>query len=251
MKMNKTINLLSHEDRFSLATLPDGWTGIVNGNTRVLSSSEANEYFFSSEKKFDASSIKKIVMISPDNFMNSGIRSVLENIKNIRLKVTTAIEDKKNSLASGNCDLLILVECENLRAVDIINYIILNRNDNEFLHIIVLAEESYEFFDHLSDKWGGFVTIHCQVLPQSLEEAVNEMLRSQYNYPKFENEFTQRQWNTLSLLSHGLNLAAAGHVMGISEKTVSLHKKKAFKRISVRHKCHQAWLMNAIQNSYE
>lgn len=246
--MDKPVNLLIHEDRFSLATLPDGWTGLVDGNSRIILNNDTEEYFLSLEKKFIADQVKNLTLFSGDNYMSMGLRRILENVNNIRLRVENAPGMKSTKYNFDNCEMIILVESEMLKAVDIINLTTLIRKNNDMIRIIVVAEESYVFFNRLSKIWNGFVTVNSRTSLQLMEKTIKDVLKTNIIASKIESVFTSRQWRTLSLLALGLNMSIVGHIMKVSEKTVSLHKKQAFERIGINNRVHQAWLMNAIKS---
>lgn len=248
--MDNSFNILSHEDRFSLVSLPGGWAGKTTESIKVLSSENTEEYYLSTfEKKTDMIS-RKFLLIGMDNYLNSGIRHCLVSEDNIRLKVIKSLRKNEIPSISGGVDVLIVTENIDLNAGCILQIISSLRKLNSRTKVMIVSHSSNSFFDTLAKNWKGIWNVNSTASISVFEDTLNAILNSdEICALPLESLFTCRQWQTLNLLAQGIGVSKAAGVMGISIKTVSLHKKQALSKMEAENKVYQAYIMNAVSRN--
>lgn len=248
--MNNSANILSHEDRFSLVTLPDSWAGKATGNIRVLSTGNTEEYYLSTFKKKPDMTSKEFLMIGMDNYLNSGVRHCLASHESIRLKVIKNLKKNEIPSVSGEVDVLIVTENIDFNAGCILQMISSLRELNSRTKVMIVSHGSYNFFNTLAENWKGIWNVSSTDSMSVFEDTLNALMNGDEIFaPPLESLFTCRQWQTLNLLSQGIGVTKAAAMMGISVKTVSLHKKLALAKMEAENKVYQAYVINAVNNN--
>ena len=248
--MENSANILSHEDRFSLVTLPDSWAGKATGNIRVLSSENTEEYYLSTFKKKTDMTSKEFLMIGMDNYLNSGVRHCLASHESIRLKVIKNLKKNEIPSVSGKVDVLIVNENIDFNAGCILKIISSLREFNSRTKVMIVSHGSYNFFNTLAENWKGIWNVSSTDSMSVFEDTLNALMNGDEIFaPPLESLFTCRQWQTLNLLSQGIGVTKAAAMMGISVKTVSLHKKLALAKMEAENKVYQAYVMNAVNHN--
>lgn len=117
--------------------------------------------------------------------------------------------------------------------------------------IIVVGNSANVLFKRMEDKWPGVWYLNKKMSMHLFEKSIAEILNFKIiNSYSVKSMVSKRQWQVLILLSQGFNMSKISNIMGISEKTTSLHKISGMNRLGFSRKLHHALVINAIRNQY-
>lgn len=250
--MKSRISLVTHEDIYSLVSLPDDRADRLQNNNRLIECVDnEEEHYLSKLRKFYNIDINNILMFSPCNYLSIGISKCLEKGEGIKMKVIRNLSKKPIEAWMEEYNIVILNECLECNAGTIIDIITKVRKHNNRLKIMVISERSEILFSRLAEIWNGIWHLNNKWSLETFENTLTDMLKcDEVNGPELKYIFTSRQWQTLSMLSRGYKLTEVASEMEISAKTTSLHKKLALERVGASSRIHQAWVVKAIGENY-
>lgn len=248
--MSNESNLVSHEGRYSLVSLPDGWTGKISGKSRVISSfGNAEEYYIGKKIDISESASKRVLCFTTDNYMNIGIRSCLERMNNIRVRIVNKVQDAKLTVIKDTYDIAILTVSTNTDSGAILRMIMMLRKRNNQTYIMIVSEHDGHFFEKISKIWKGIWWIDSRESLSYFNASIEKLFMERN---QLRNEFwdvlTNRQYETLKLLSFGHKISEVSKMMNVSIKTISQHKQQAFYKVGAHKKNQQAWILRAIRD---
>ena len=244
--MNQISNLLSHEDCYSLVTLPGGWPGEVKGHIRIIREDINTESFYSLSVKNVKAIQHKILLISNNNYLVSGVRFCLEAIPDIRFRKSSLYDNVNGQVDEYAPDLVILTAQSPNDCGFVIHCLLVLQKINPKIKVVVLTNDGW-LTDILSVKWKNFYCINYSDEPSSFIMKIGEILNLDDSVKINPLDvLTSSQLRVLNMIADGLSMSEISKILNVSFKTISLHKKLALARLGMGTKLQQAWMIEAI-----
>lgn len=243
----KSAFILSHENSSTLVNLPGTWPGVLNGNTHTVQQEDGAECFIHTSKNPNISQLTNVMLVCTDNFASAGIRYILQTLSNLRFNQINDFTDIVARAESFNSDVIIMVPNTCLEKHMAFKTIVSLRQQLLKARILVIGPED-DPLCHMGAVW-QFSYLNATTTPDTFDRTIDRILNRPVTKALHPRKLlTQQQWHTLTLISQGLKLSQVADVMHVSIKTIYTHKLRAMKRLGIKTRIQEAWIMEAVKS---
>ncbi|HAV1840552.1 TPA: hypothetical protein JG919_003841 [Enterobacter hormaechei subsp. steigerwaltii] len=235
------------------AMIPDGWPGIPMTGTpmRAISAGE-EEYFVISGRQLIQSHWRNVVIVSTNPLAVTGIRWMLAPLCPVRLKtfndpsVLTSIPSYK---LADRPDIVVWLQLRDGGMTDIAEHVLVMRRRLPGLRQIIISDSIP------ADLYGRNLIDRVNILspkatPLDITQALQSCLLEETGHPCRlfpERLLTHAQWRVLVLLSTGKTPASVASLLHLSAKTILLHRASAMRRLRLKGKPAEAWVIKNMR----